>query len=44
LSLAIKKILEELKKDEKYIVICGSQAIDGDTGQVGPELPFSYFS
>lgn len=38
LSLAIKKILEELKKDEKYIVICGSQAIDGDTGQVGPEL------
>ncbi len=38
LSQAIKKILEELKKDEKYIVICGSQAIDGDTGQVGPEL------
>jgi len=38
LSLAIKKILNELKKDEKYIVICGSQAIDGDTGQVGPEL------
>lgn len=38
LSLAIKKILKELKKDEKYIVICGSQAIDGDTGQVGPEL------
>jgi len=38
LSLAIKKILKELKKDEKYIIICGSQAIDGDTGQVGPEL------
>ena len=24
--------------DEKYLVICGHQAIDGDTAQVGPEL------
>lgn len=32
LSLAIKK-LEDVK-----IVLCGLQAIDGDTGQVGPEL------
>jgi electron transfer flavoprotein beta subunit len=37
LALAIKKLLSE--KDEKdYIVICGTQAIDGDTAQVGPEL------
>ncbi len=32
LSLAIKK-LEDVK-----LVLCGLQAIDGDTGQVGPEL------
>jgi electron transfer flavoprotein beta subunit len=32
LSLAIKKI-EDVK-----LVLCGLQAIDGDTGQVGPEL------
>jgi electron transfer flavoprotein beta subunit len=38
LSLAIKKILNESDKDGKYIVICGTQAIDGDTAQVGPEL------
>ncbi len=38
LSLAIKKILKESGKDEKYLVICGTQAIDGDTAQVGPEL------
>lgn len=38
LALAIKKILEGTKKDEKYLVICGTQAIDGDTAQVGPEL------
>jgi len=38
LSLAIKKILSESNKDEKYLVICGTQAIDGDTAQVGPEL------
>ncbi|MFX1234845.1 MAG: electron transfer flavoprotein subunit beta/FixA family protein [Promethearchaeota archaeon] len=37
LALAIKKILLELR-DEKYLVICGTQAIDGDTAQVGPEL------
>ena len=38
LSLAIKKILKESKIEEKYLVICGTQAIDGDTAQVGPEL------
>ena len=38
LSLAIKKLLLDLTKGEKYIVICGTQAIDGDTAQVGPEL------
>ncbi|MFX1256907.1 MAG: electron transfer flavoprotein subunit beta/FixA family protein [Promethearchaeota archaeon] len=38
LTLAIKKILKKSSKDEKYIVICGTQAIDGDTAQVGPEL------
>ncbi|MHA1436243.1 MAG: electron transfer flavoprotein subunit beta/FixA family protein [Promethearchaeota archaeon] len=38
LALAIKKILNESKEKRKYIVICGTQAIDGDTAQVGPEL------
>jgi len=37
LALGIKKILAEMD-DENYIVICGTQAIDGDTAQVGPEL------
>ncbi|MFX1398010.1 MAG: electron transfer flavoprotein subunit beta/FixA family protein [Promethearchaeota archaeon] len=35
LSVAINN---ELRETEKYIVICGTQAIDGDTAQVGPEL------
>jgi electron transfer flavoprotein beta subunit len=35
LALAIKKILEG---DQDYLVICGTQAIDGDTAQVGPEI------
>ena len=38
LALAIKKILNESDPKEKYLVICGAQAIDGDTGQVPPEL------
>ncbi len=38
LALAIKKLLKEKKESEKYLVICGTQAIDGDTAQVGPEL------
>jgi electron transfer flavoprotein beta subunit len=38
LSLAIKKLLKEASVDDKYIVICGTQAVDGDTAQVGPEL------
>jgi electron transfer flavoprotein beta subunit len=37
LALAINKIVKELK-DNKYLVICGNEAIDGDTAQVGPEL------
>ena len=37
LALAIKKIIKELK-EIKYLVICGNEAIDGDTAQVGPEL------
>lgn len=35
LSLSIKNTLSA---KEKYLVICGSQAMDGDTAQVGPEL------
>ena len=38
LALAIKKILSESDPEEKYLVICGAQAVDGDTGQVPPEL------
>lgn len=38
LALGIKKILLESRKGDKYLVICGTQAIDGDTAQVGPEL------
>ena len=38
LALAIKKLLKEQNTGQKYIVICGTQAIDGDTAQVGPEL------
>ena len=38
LALAIKNLLKETNKDEKYIVICGTQAFDGTTAQVGPEL------
>jgi electron transfer flavoprotein beta subunit len=38
LALGIKKILSDFSEGEKYLVICGAQAIDGDTGQVPPEL------
>jgi electron transfer flavoprotein beta subunit len=38
LGLAIKKILDNSNSEEKYLIICGAQAIDGDTGQVPPEL------
>ena len=38
LGLAIKKILNESNSEEKYLIICGAQAVDGDTGQVPPEL------
>lgn len=38
LALAIEKIMKEVDKKEKYLVICGTQAVDGDTAQVGPEL------
>ncbi|MFX0038538.1 MAG: electron transfer flavoprotein subunit beta/FixA family protein [Promethearchaeota archaeon] len=35
LSLAIRKILKESKNRGKFLVICGTNAIDGDTAQVG---------
>ncbi|MFW9881628.1 MAG: electron transfer flavoprotein subunit beta/FixA family protein [Candidatus Thorarchaeota archaeon] len=38
LALAIKKILNESESADKYVIICGAQALDGDTGQVPPEL------
>ncbi|MHA1725164.1 MAG: electron transfer flavoprotein subunit beta/FixA family protein [Promethearchaeota archaeon] len=38
LALGIRYVLKDYPKDEKYLVICGVQAIDGDTAQVGPEL------
>ncbi|MFX1454021.1 MAG: electron transfer flavoprotein subunit beta/FixA family protein [Promethearchaeota archaeon] len=38
LALAIKKLLKGSKDKANYLVILGAQAIDGDTGQVGPEL------
>ncbi|MFX1375077.1 MAG: electron transfer flavoprotein subunit beta/FixA family protein [Promethearchaeota archaeon] len=38
LALGIKKILKGSKNKFDYLVILGAQAIDGDTGQVGPEL------
>ena len=38
LALGIKKILKGSKDKKNYLVILGAQAIDGDTGQVGPEL------
>jgi len=38
LALAIKKVLKEFNSEEKYLIICGAQAVDGDTGQVPPEL------
>ncbi|MFX0023854.1 MAG: electron transfer flavoprotein subunit beta/FixA family protein [Candidatus Hermodarchaeota archaeon] len=38
LSLAIKKILKDSKNKEDFLIICGTNAIDGDTAQVGPEL------
>ncbi|MBY8983977.1 MAG: electron transfer flavoprotein subunit beta/FixA family protein [Candidatus Lokiarchaeota archaeon] len=38
LALAIKRLLKGSKDKANYLVIVGAQAIDGDTGQVGPEL------
>jgi electron transfer flavoprotein beta subunit len=38
LALAIKKLLKGTKDKTNYLVLVGVQAIDGDTGQVGPEL------
>jgi electron transfer flavoprotein beta subunit len=38
LSLGIKKLLKDFGTVDKYLIICGTQAIDGDTAQVGPEL------
>ena len=37
ISCAVKAV--EAKKGEKFdVIFCGKQAIDGDTGQVGPEM------
>ncbi|MFW9822204.1 MAG: electron transfer flavoprotein subunit beta/FixA family protein [Candidatus Thorarchaeota archaeon] len=38
LAIAIKDLLKGSKDKANYLVILGAQAIDGDTGQVGPEL------
>jgi len=38
LSLGIKKLIKNYGERDNYLVICGTQAIDGDTAQVGPEL------
>jgi electron transfer flavoprotein beta subunit len=38
LALGIKSILDSLGEKNDYLIICGTQAIDGDTAQVGPEL------
>lgn len=38
LALGIRHVLSEFSNKEDYLVICGVQAIDGDTAQVGPEL------
>jgi electron transfer flavoprotein beta subunit len=38
LALGIKKLLKDSKGERDYLIICGTQAIDGDTAQVGPEL------
>ena len=38
LALGIQYLLNQFDEDEKYLIICGTQAIDGDTAQVGPEL------
>ncbi|MBD3196423.1 MAG: electron transfer flavoprotein subunit beta [Candidatus Lokiarchaeota archaeon] len=38
LALGIKSILDSLGENNDYLIICGTQAIDGDTAQVGPEL------
>jgi electron transfer flavoprotein beta subunit len=38
LSLGIRKLINDFGNIEDYLIICGTQAIDGDTAQVGPEL------
>ncbi|MBD3231020.1 MAG: electron transfer flavoprotein subunit beta [Candidatus Lokiarchaeota archaeon] len=38
IALAIEKILVDSNPKESYLIICGSQALDGDTAQVGPEI------
>ena len=40
LARGIKKILREFKQREKYLVILGAQAIDGDTALIG--APYDY--
>jgi electron transfer flavoprotein alpha/beta subunit len=38
LSIAIKKILKDSKNKDNFLVICGTNATDGDTAQVGSML------
>jgi electron transfer flavoprotein beta subunit len=38
LELAIGKCLEINKAGPDYLILCGRQAIDGDTAQVGPQV------
>jgi electron transfer flavoprotein alpha/beta subunit len=38
IAQAIKKCLSDTSEPEKYLVLCGTQAIDGDTAQVGAEV------
>lgn len=38
LSLGIKSILKKYNETKNFLIICGVQAVDGDTGQVGPEI------
>jgi len=38
IAQAIRKFLAEIGDPRDYLVICGTQAIDGDTAQVGAEI------
>ena len=38
LALAVKKVAEMQRIEQFDVVLCGKQAIDGDTAQVGPQI------